>query len=159
LTAVRLYGAHLGVIDPARAMSGLRSITLGEASPHRQTVLWSVVEIFAEGQSKVVAHSLADWALSPQPTVSRMAAECLAELARLDDAERHPLLLRLYDEEPDLVVRLWQRVLSSGSCGNRPWNALRAWVDRGLDIGGLRSRLEESERLRRPLDFYLGMDG
>jgi hypothetical protein len=155
-TALRMYGTCLGVQKPDRALRGLRQIALRDASALARPIAMSVAEIFAGGQGPTVLRALTAWCGSPQPHVRRMAAGCLAELARLDDAEGMPQLMALFAEEPVLVAGLWRQVLTSRQCGRKPWDALRAWHKRGTDLTGLRLRLEEDGRLRQPLAFYLG---
>ncbi|WP_067821758.1 hypothetical protein [Actinomadura kijaniata] len=156
-TAALLYGTELGTRDPGRAMRGLRRIARSDAKRLLRPVTLSVVEIFASGQGEAVVEALTDWAASPRPAVCWTAAGCLAELARLSDETDRPPLLALSDRRPDPVTELWRRVLTSRFCGSRPWDALRSWPERGVDIDDLRDRLERAdERLRRPLLFYLG---
>jgi hypothetical protein len=155
-TALRMYGTCLGVQNPERALRGLRQITLRDAPALAHPIAMSVAEIFAGGQGPTVVRALTAWCGSPQPHVRRMAAGCLAELARLDDAEGVPQLMVLFAKEPALVAKLWRQVLTSRQCGRKPWDALRAWHRRGTDLTGLRLLLEEDPCLRRPLAFYLG---
>ncbi|MFG2089814.1 hypothetical protein [Spirillospora sp. NPDC048824] len=156
-TALRMYGTYLGVQNPERALRGLRHIVLkGDAADQRRWVTFSLVEIFAGGRRTTVARTLVDWASSPQVRIRRTAADSLAELAELDDPSGMPELMTMFEAEPELVGRLWRLVLTSRLCGRRPWDALRTWRKRGVDMTELRGRLESDPRLRRPLAFYLG---
>ncbi|HEX6469314.1 MAG TPA: hypothetical protein VF069_09480 [Streptosporangiaceae bacterium] len=169
-TAARLFGTLLGARDPARAMRGLRRIAATSGTEGLAPIVTrSVVEIFDWGvrahvrgtphvaglevQFRVV-EELKDWTMSPFPVVRHLAAECLAELARLDAPERPPLLA-LCDAEPEPVTELWRRVLTSRTCGQEPWRALVAWSTNGLDFVSLRQRLEQEPEVRKKLRFYL----
>lgn len=158
-TALWMYGTYLGVRDPNRALRGLRHLVLKDDARLRHRIKVSLVEIFAGGQRRAVVDALADWACSPHPRMRRAAGDCLAELAQLNDPSGAPELMTMFDEQPGPVSRLWRLVLASRLCGHRPWDALRAWHKRGVDMTELRVLLENEPRLRRPLAFYLGPRG
>ena len=154
--AARLLGSALGVWDPHRSLRLLRRIAQRHPKTLRDHVVPSIVDIFTFGEDRElpVIEQLSDWSRSPNPGMRRLAALCLADLARLDYTDPPPLMAT-FGRAPALVTELWRSVLSSGMHGPEPWEALRGWSKRGVDVSDLRFRLTQERSLQAPMDFYL----
>jgi len=152
-TAARLFGTHLGSRDPQAAMRALHTIALWDPLFLSVAVKEAVVDLYAAGAHDVVVSELLGWTASSRRSMGRLVSRCLTEIAQLPFLRRPPLLEQ-YDKIPAPTGELWRRVLTSDTCGQGPWKALRDWLSHGIEFTSLRTELFAEPSLRPRLRFY-----
>ncbi|MFI0445900.1 hypothetical protein [Actinomadura sp. 6N118] len=152
-TAVRLFGTLLGAEAADVAMRTLHTIAWHHPVFLNYAIRSTVVELFTGDSPEVVLKGLLGWTRAPSPNMRRLVTDCLTEIARLPYGRRPPLLTQ-YDQDPATVGDLWVRVLTSRTCDQGPWNALREWAKDEVDFTDLRTCLYAEPELRPRLRFY-----
>ncbi|WP_412515402.1 hypothetical protein K8Z49_25260 [Actinomadura madurae] len=153
-TAASAYGTFLGAQDPDEALQRLRRIIGGQVlgwdgrrikSLDRfekglaNIVEQALLDVFTVGAEEKVIHELVRWTRSPRWRWRRAASRTLVSLSRRNgQTAGWPLLAELAATQPEIraaVGCLWRNALSPRHRDERPWDALRRWVERADDVG------------------------